>query len=782
MKEILRERETLRKFFRYIPDSKTWTLDIKRFDHTDGQVKELSSYLSSLFKVSVDEINYALNEEIKRQRENLEDEKRRKLSQFLREGKFAVIPTEFLDEKRREIARMFFTFKGGYYYLDERKLTNYIIDSGVVSETSVLKMIKSVMDECKLKYYPEHIEWLKQNIGRIHDNAKKLFEEMGTIVINDTGEDIEVIIKKTLSSEEIQKLMSAFTTVYYTSDQHRNLTEHRMRVIRYDRTRRAYRIPYFGVPHLISVAKELGFRKLRDNVEWVRRRIPQPEKFDIKLYNFQKEALVAWLKNNCRGTVVIPTGGGKTFVGLSALYYLHVPTLVCVTTIELARQWRQALKEKLGIHAGLLGGGVHEIDDVTVAIYNSAVNHIEEIKDKFDLVIFDECLTYDTLVLTDRGWIPIGEIVEKRLPVKVLTHTGRFMPVVGWHKVPLRKRLVKVVLDDGTVVKCTEDHKFLTERGWVEAIKLSGEDVLYRVLEKGCNATVFESVRVASRTLCNPEDEIQDYVYDLTVAEDHSYVASGVVVHNCHHVPADTFRKVAFRTKARRRLGLSATPYRNDRNEALIFFSVGDVVYKAKYEDMVKLKLASPLKYYRFYVNLTPSEEEKYASESGNTKPNRIQNLLKIAYSAKEKYDILKKIISRLPRDKIIVFCQYVKQAEKAYKAVREVAKGQVALLTGETNAKLRDKYFEEFKSGQKRIIVTTTVLDEGINVPDAETAIILSGSGTERQMVQRIGRVIRYQPGKVAKIIEIITKNTVEEKIASRRCKVLEEYGIKLS
>jgi len=107
MKEILRERETLRKFFRYVPDSKTWTLDIKRFDHTDGQVKELSSYLSSLFKVSVDEINYALNEEIKRQRENLEDEKRRKLSQFLREGKFAVIPTEFLDEKRREIARMF---------------------------------------------------------------------------------------------------------------------------------------------------------------------------------------------------------------------------------------------------------------------------------------------------------------------------------------------------------------------------------------------------------------------------------------------------------------------------------------------------------------------------------------------------------------------------------------------------------------------------------------------------------------------------------------------------
>jgi len=54
--------------------------------------------------------------------------------------------------------------------------------------------------------------------------------------------------------------------------------------------------------------------------------------------------------------------------------------------------------------------------------------------------------------------------------------------------------------------------------------------------------------------------EIQDYVYDLTVAEDHSYVANGVIVHNCHHVPADSFRKIAFFLKARKRLGLSATP------------------------------------------------------------------------------------------------------------------------------------------------------------------------------------------------------------------------------
>ncbi|WP_457550594.1 DEAD/DEAH box helicase, partial [Archaeoglobus sp.] len=208
-----------------------------------------------------------------------------------------------------------------------------------------------------------------------------------------------------------------------------------------------------------------------------------------------------------------------------------------------------------------------------------------------------------------------------------------------------------------------------------------------------------------------------------------------------------------------------------------------DVIYQAKYEEMVRLKLAAPLKYYRFYVNLTPEEEEKYAAEEGGSNSlSKVQKLMKIAFMAKEKYELLKRIIQKLPEDKILVFCQYIEQAKKAYKAVKEVAKGQVVLLTGETNAKLRKKYFEEFKEGKKRIIVTTTVLDEGIDVPDAETAIILSGTGTERQMIQRIGRVIRYRPNKVAKVIEIVTKNTIEERIADKRGRVLRNYGIKRS
>ncbi len=640
-KELFREKNTLKKYFRYSPEIKTWIFDVARFDHTNGTVDEIAEYLSVLFRTSKEEIKAALIDAVKKQRDKLEKDSKKVVLELLGKEQFAVKPTKMLDDRQREFARTFFTYRDGFYFLDEKKVVDYVIEMDLLPEDKLLRAIKVVMDECRFKYYKEHLEWLSKNVRKIHEKAVRTFEEMNTLVLNDTGDDVELVIKRKLTSEEIRKLLDAFTTVYYTLDQSGTSIEHRMRVVKYDRVEKTYRIPYFAVSHLYRVAKDLKFRKIVDNVRWVRGRIPKPPKFEISLYDFQKEALKAWIRAGCRGTVVVPTGGGKTYIGMAALYYMSIPTLICVTTIELARQWKQKLKEHLGIDAGILGGGHHDVRDVTVAIYNSAVNYVNDIKDKFDFIIFDEV----------------------------------------------------------------------------------------------------------------------------------------------HHVPAESFRKIAFLCKARKRLGLSATPQRYDRNEALIFFSVGNVVYKARYDEMVKLKLASPLKYYRFYVRLSPEEEAEYVKELNKSESrNKIQKLMKIAFSAKQKYELLKKIVGKLPDDKILVFCQFVDQAEKAYKAVREVAKRQAALLTGSTNAKQRKRYFEEFKSGKKRILVTTSVLDEGIDVPDAETAIILSGSGTERQMIQRIGRVIRYRPGKVAKVIEIITRNTVEERIAERRSKVLKEYGIELN
>jgi len=61
-------------------------------------------------------------------------------------------------------------------------------------------------------------------------------------------------------------------------------------------------------------------------------------------------------------------------------------------------------------------------------------------------------------------------------------------------------------------------------------------------------------------------------------------------------------------------------------------------------------------------------------------------------------------------------------------------------------------------------------VLNEGIDVPDADVAIVVGSSGGEREYVQRIGRLLRPAPGKRAIVYELVTVGTTEVRKAVRR------------
>ena len=67
-------------------------------------------------------------------------------------------------------------------------------------------------------------------------------------------------------------------------------------------------------------------------------------------------------------------------------------------------------------------------------------------------------------------------------------------------------------------------------------------------------------------------------------------------------------------------------------------------------------------------------------------------------------------------------------------------------------------------------IVATSRVLNEGVNVPEANVAIVLSGSGSVREHVQRLGRVLRKSGDKEATLYEVITRGTVEEFTSNRR------------
>ena len=76
----------------------------------------------------------------------------------------------------------------------------------------------------------------------------------------------------------------------------------------------------------------------------------------------------------------------------------------------------------------------------------------------------------------------------------------------------------------------------------------------------------------------------------------------------------------------------------------------------------------------------------------------------------------------------------------------------------------------DKFKSGEYLAVVTNKVLNEGVDVPSAGVGIVLSGSGTVREHVQRLGRILRKYKDKRAILYEVISRNTSEELTSKRR------------
>jgi superfamily II DNA or RNA helicase len=91
--------------------------------------------------------------------------------------------------------------------------------------------------------------------------------------------------------------------------------------------------------------------------------------------------------------------------------------------------------------------------------------------------------------------------------------------------------------------------------------------------------------------------------------------------------------------------------------------------------------------------------------------------------------------------------------------------------VTHQTPTAERREILDRFREGDYSRVVTSNVLDEGVDVPDANVAVVLSGSGSEREFTQRLGRILRpKEDGRPALLYEVVTAETAEERVAERR------------
>ena len=137
-----------------------------------------------------------------------------------------------------------------------------------------------------------------------------------------------------------------------------------------------------------------------------------------------------------------------------------------------------------------------------------------------------------------------------------------------------------------------------------------------------------------------------------------------------------------------------------------------------------------------------------------------------IALGTDAKLRILIDLIGKHYPERILIFTN---DNATVYRISQEFL---IPAITYQTPVKERHDILTRFKTGEYKTLVASHVLNEGVDVPDARIAIILSGTGSTREYVQRLGRVLRKgtAKNKQAILYEVITEDTSEERTSQRR------------
>ena len=419
------------------------------------------------------------------------------------------------------------------------------------------------------------------------------------------------------------------------------------------------RTPGLHYSNIIAYLEESGI----DYNDSVMDLIPSPlfVTTNVSLRYYQKKALEKWVKAGMKGCVVLPTGSGKTIIGIKAIERVNSATLVVVPTLDLMGQWTEILsKHFANTKIGNLGGGTDDIQAITVATYDSAYLRAASIGNKFSLIVFDEV----------------------------------------------------------------------------------------------------------------------------------------------HHLAAPGYRSIAEQMAAPYRLGLTATIEREDNLHKEFPKLVGGVVFQANPSELARNKHLAPYQIERRQVKMTSQEKQEYDRNYGTYQmylnkagirmnyTGAFQRLimmsakskaarqallarnraLELALNSKSKMEELREILVENRGLKTIIFTQH-------NSLVHEISNlFFIPLITHKTSKEERLDTLMGFKEGRYSAIVTSKVLDEGVDVPEAELGIIVSGTGSGREFIQRLGRLLRPKKviAKKARLIELISSDTHETITSARRKKAL--------
>lgn len=244
-----------------------------------------------------------------------------------------------------------------------------------------------------------------------------------------------------------------------------------------------------------------------------------------------------------------------------------------------------------------------------------------------------------------------------------------------------------------------------------------------------------------------------------------------IIADEVHTAGAEQYRRI-LRDDFTYRLGLSATPIRPHDEEGTNFVLnyFGNIVYELDLEQAIKLDILCQYEYYVYVVTLTNVENEEYQKltkriikllRSGNDQKSGSINRLsiersRIIKSASDKINILNQIIQDHPLKRGMVYCADICQADIVCHQLSQ--QGMIVSRFTSKEDKQRPQILNDFSQGRLDALVAVKCLDEGVDIPAAQKAIILASDTSERQFIQRRGRILRKAKGKEqATLIDIL-------------------------
>ncbi len=268
-----------------------------------------------------------------------------------------------------------------------------------------------------------------------------------------------------------------------------------------------------------------------------------------------------------------------------------------------------------------------------------------------------------------------------------------------------------------------------------------------------------------------------------------------LVFDECHHLPSTAYAGAARMALAPFRLGLTATPERTDGKEALLTELVGAIAYRKEIVELAGDFLAE-YDTERIEVELAPAERAEHdaaratyrafvekngirmssprgwadfvmaaaRSPAGREAMAGYRRQRELAFCAPAKLDFVEHLLARHVHQPVLIFT-----ADNAtcYAVARRFL---IPAITHQTKIKERSELLAGLSEGRYGALVTSKVLNEGVDIPAASVAIVLSGSGSVREHVQRLGRILRKQGDKRAVLYELVTAGTVETFTSERR------------